>query len=312
MAAQLQKIDTTATQAAVPQQLTREQIELVKRTVAKGATDDELQMFLYLARKYDLDPFKKEIWFVKRGGDATIMTSRDGYLKIAMQDPDYDGLMAGVVREGDHFEFDAANCTVVHRFGAKRGKIIGAWAIAYHKRRRPIACFVDFEEYKQDSPTWRKYPSAMIQKVAEVFVLRRQFAISGLVTQEEIGMGEETGAGAVESRSERPAIGRSDSTQATPQQLKALFASAQEAGFTTDEMREILQTRYGVQSSKELTREQASELIDTLKNAPETLRQLLKKDSEVVDADVIDELLKDEDSPDQLVEDVYDDDLPFE
>ena len=43
-------------------QLTAEQIELMKRTVAKGATDDELRMFLHLAHKYDLDPFAKEIW----------------------------------------------------------------------------------------------------------------------------------------------------------------------------------------------------------------------------------------------------------
>jgi phage recombination protein Bet len=177
--------------------LTQEQIDLVKRTVAKEATNDELQMFLYLAQKYGLDPFKKEIWFIKRAkkvdgkydyenADTIIMTSRDGYLKIAQSDPDFDGLKSFVVREGDHFEIDAQTDQITHKFGAKRGKIIGAWAVAYHKKRRPVICFVDIDEYRQSSPTWSKYPSAMIQKVAEVFVLKRQFAINGLVTQEEI------------------------------------------------------------------------------------------------------------------------------
>lgn len=164
----------------------REQVDLIKQTVAKGATDTELKFFLTLASKYGLDPFRKEIWFVKRGGDATIMTSRDGYLKIAMQDPNFDGLQSMVVKEGDEFEYDAENCKVRHKFGTKRGGILGAWAIARHKKRPPVICFVDFNEYKGESPVWKKYPSAMIQKVAEVFVLRRQFNISGLVTGEEL------------------------------------------------------------------------------------------------------------------------------
>ena len=38
----------------------RDEIALIKNTIAKGATDDELRMFLYLAKQYGLDPFKKE------------------------------------------------------------------------------------------------------------------------------------------------------------------------------------------------------------------------------------------------------------
>lgn len=176
---------------------TREEIDLIKRTVAQGATDDELKLLLYLAVRYGLDPFAREIWFIRRkrrikGTDKyeyvpTYMVSRDGYLKAAKRDPDFEGLQSFVVREGDHFEVDAENFRVVHRFGAKRGKILGAWAIAYHRRRKPVICFVDFEEYNDpESSVWEKYPSAMIQKVAEVFVLRRQFDIAGLVAREEL------------------------------------------------------------------------------------------------------------------------------
>jgi phage recombination protein Bet len=191
---------------------TQEQVDLVKRTIAKGATDDELKMFIYLANKYGLDPFAKEIWFIKRvkkakdgkgqwgyprlpNGDidysdaeTVIMTSRDGYLKIAQQNSDYDGLIAFVVKEGDDFYIDADEYKVHHRFGTDRGKIIGAWARCDREGRKPQLTFVDFSEYNTGKGVWEKYPSSMIQKVAETFVLKRQFNISGLVTQEELNI----------------------------------------------------------------------------------------------------------------------------
>jgi len=169
----------------------RKEVDLIKKTVAQGATDDELKMFLYLANAYKLDPFKKEIWFLRIDGRPTIFTSRDGYLKIAQDDENYDGLQAFAVCEGDVFEIDAENWKITHKFGANRGKLQGAWAVAYHKQRKPMVAFVNFDEYNDPiKKSWRKYPSAMIQKVAEAFVLKRQFNINGLVTQEEMGTEE--------------------------------------------------------------------------------------------------------------------------
>ena len=47
----------------------------------------------------------------------------------------------------------------------------------------------DFEEYAKandSSFVWRGYPSAMIQKVAEIGAIKRQFNITGLVGAEEM------------------------------------------------------------------------------------------------------------------------------
>lgn len=165
-------------------------IETIRRTVARGASNEELDMFLHLCNQYQLDPFRKEIWFVKYDQDSpTIMTSRDGYLKIAQEHPEYEGIMSQEVRANDHFKLDAANGTVHHEFASpmnKRGEIVGAWATVYRKNKRPVSIFVNYSEYKGNSPVWRKYPSAMIIKVAESFVLKRQFGITGLVTREEL------------------------------------------------------------------------------------------------------------------------------
>jgi phage recombination protein Bet len=176
---------------------TYEEVDLARRTVAPDATEHELALFLRLCKTYGLDPFRKELVLEKRrrrradgsGYDIVpvFITTRDGYLKVAQRDPQYAGLQSGVVREGDDFEFDVEACRIKHRFGAGRGKIIGAWAVAKHAQRPPFMAYVEFSEYyNPESDTWKKHPAAMIQKVAEVFVLRRQFGITGIVTREEV------------------------------------------------------------------------------------------------------------------------------
>lgn len=166
---------------------TDSQIATIKTTVAPNATHDELAMFLTLAKRYDLDPFRKEIMFLKFNGQVACYTGKDGYFKAAHKDPGFAGLKSGVVKEGDMFEADFEACMVSHKIGATRGKIRGAWAIAYHKDpdRPPIIEWAEFDEYNRaDFTNWKKYPSTMIQKVAEIHALKKQFQISGLELKE--------------------------------------------------------------------------------------------------------------------------------
>ena len=184
-------LERMSTQESALSQVPERYLNLIKRTVAVGASNEELELFLYTASQYNLDPLMKEIIFFKAGGKPVMIVTRDGYLKTAMSDPNYDGLMSFVVRENDEFSVDAENFSVTHRFGQKdRGKIIGAWAKASHKRRQPVICFVSFGEYRQQKPVWQQYPSAMIQKVAESFALRRQFGIAGTVGADEVDFSE--------------------------------------------------------------------------------------------------------------------------
>jgi|GEM_PF-3652494 len=176
-----------AKQTIAIQGYTREQVETIKNTVAKGASDSELQMFLYVAEKYGLDPFLKEIFYSDKM--HTIIASRDGYLKAAQRDPEYEGIQSMAVCENDDFEIDVSCNTVKHAFGkGTRGKVIGAWAMCYRSNRKPVIAYASFDEYNQNNTIWNKYRSAMCCKVAESFALKRQFGISGLVTQEELGV----------------------------------------------------------------------------------------------------------------------------
>lgn len=174
-----------------------DQIDLVKRMYADGASNDEFAVFIALARKYDLDPLNREVWCVKRRPQdpAVITISRDGYLKIAHREDDFDGVQSDVVREHDTFRKNADG-TVEHQYGykdGKRGPIVGAYAVVYRRGFRvPFYFFAPWVEYgkpniqtdergniKNGYSPWVKFPSAMVQKVAEANALKRAFPVSG-------------------------------------------------------------------------------------------------------------------------------------
>ncbi|WP_067729854.1 RecT family recombinase [Oceanobacillus damuensis] len=171
-----------------------------------NGTKEEAQHFVEVCETFGLNPLLGDIVFqryeTKRGAKTQFITTRDGLLRVATSQPGYVGPPnANVVKEGDEFEFLPSEGDVKHKFGTKRGKIIGAYAIMKHKKHNAVAVFVDFAEYYNansgklnskygNANVWDTLPSAMIVKIAETFVLRRQFPLGGLYTQEEIGLDE--------------------------------------------------------------------------------------------------------------------------
>lgn len=172
-------------------------VNVIKNTVAKEATDEELFMFLSIAQKYGLDPFAKEIWFIKYKNKRTgeyehrIETARDGYLSIAKRDPDFQGIQSFAVHENDTFEMEVEQGevkNVVHKFSHKdRGHLLGGWAVAKHLTKENVYEYLPFKEARQNTPNWQSHPTLMMKKVVESAVLKRMAGITGLVTAEEMG-----------------------------------------------------------------------------------------------------------------------------
>lgn len=170
-----------------------EQRDLIKRTVAPDASNDELAMFLHVAAKSGLDPLQKQIWFVKRGGRVTIQAGIDGLQARAAREADYEGMLYGVVCEKDAFSFDATTGVVKeHTYNpfANRGATLGAWCIVRRKGLLPFTAMVRFSEYVQaQSPLWQSKPAVMIEKVARSTALRRAYPeqFGGIYAPEEMG-----------------------------------------------------------------------------------------------------------------------------
>lgn len=274
-----------------------EEIQVIKNTVAKGATNDELKLFLSLASQYQLNPFNKEIWFIKRvkkvkikgewdyprlangeinysGAETLIMTGRDGYLSIAQRNANFGGIISFVVREGDTFEIDAEKYTVNHKFGAKRGRIIGAWSKVEHKGRKPVISWADYSEYYTESPIWKKYPSAMICKVAEVFALKRAFGINGLVSQEELTQVKMEYEAQIKSENVNSEIidaniledNTNTSDKISEGTRGMIFGLMKQLNYSKEKMSETVNSIIGreILDSKTLTNQEGEKLIDIL------------------------------------------------
>jgi phage recombination protein Bet len=156
-------------------------LNTLRETVCKGATIPQFRMFIEVCKGTGLNPFLKEIWFVPGVG---VMAGRDGYLRVANESPQFDGMETRVERDAKNVPIKAT-CSVWRK-----------------DRSHPIKCEAYFSEYKKQSQIWDKYPSAMLAKVAEVLALKRSFSINGVVTEEEIGEPEPTRSEKVQAAKE--------------------------------------------------------------------------------------------------------------
>jgi len=167
-------------------------IDLIKRTIAVGASNDELALFAAQCRRTGLDPFSRQINFVLRrskapNGDwvqkASIMISIDGARLMAARTGLYQG--SSTVWCGDDGKWmdvwlsekaPAASKVSVSRGG---GEFSG------------IALWREYGAPAQ-GPLWRSMPAHMLAKCAEMLALRKAFPaeLSGLYSADEMAQAD--------------------------------------------------------------------------------------------------------------------------
>lgn len=165
--------------ATIPQMTwTPEQMKLITETIARGATKNELELFLYRCKNLGLDPLKSgQIYFIKYGnGPGTIVIGIEGFRSLAAKTGKLAGIKRGAIKDD-------------------KGVLIGAYAEVFRSDWKECAREeVPLVEYNTGKSQWAKMPETMIKKVAEAAALRMAFPddLGGVYTQEEMDQANKT------------------------------------------------------------------------------------------------------------------------
>jgi phage recombination protein Bet len=189
--------------------------ETLKATVFQKATNEELLALVVVANEFGLNPFLKELYaFPAKGGGIVPIVSVDGWNKMLVRQPDFDGI---------EFEF----------LDDEAGNPVSCTATIHTKNRsHPTKITEYLAECKRNTDPWNNMPRRMLRNRTLCQASRVAFGFSGVKHEEE------TEAIAIEAtivstspatlppKEVKPAEGK------TPQaELEALVVTA---GFTFD------------------------------------------------------------------------------
>ncbi len=227
---------TTAQTNALQWNMSRDQLDLLKRTIAYGTTDDEFALFMTTATRLGLDPFAKQIYAVKRPvydktlsryvDKMAIQVGIDGFRAVADRTTENDGQDGpfwcgddGVWREAWlKDEPPAAAMVRVHRKGCSK----------------PFTGIATYRSYvqatKDGKPVrqWEQMPDVMLAKCAEALALRKAFPaqLSGVYTPEEMGQADNASSATVGDAPAlppgKPAVFASIGLATTEEELRSL------------------------------------------------------------------------------------------
>lgn len=162
---------------------------IVQRYIVTGgqqAPDAEVFAFLAKCQARRLNPLAGDAYMTVFGGKASVIVSKDYFVRTATQQPGFDGMRAGVVVVGRDGELRYREGCIV---GRSTERLVGGWAEVYDRSRsHPSRAEVSLEEYDQHRSLWKSKPATMIRKVALVQALREAYpgAYGGLYDSDEM------------------------------------------------------------------------------------------------------------------------------
>lgn len=191
--------------------------ETLKATVFQKATNEELLALVVVANTYNLNPFLKELYaFPSKGGGIVPIVSVDGWNKMLVNQPDFDGI-----------EFEYTD--------DQEGNPVACTATIHVKNRsHPVKITEYMDECKRNTDPWNNMPRRMLRNRTLCQASRVAFGFSGVKHEEEadtINIESVTMPSTPPPKEVKPADGK------TPQaELEAMVVAA---GFTFDDVQKF-------------------------------------------------------------------------
>ncbi len=143
-------------------------LETLKATVFQKATNEELMALVTVANEYGLNPFLKEMYaFPAKGGGIVPVVSVDGWNKMLIRQPDFDGIEFDMLDKEDGTPH---NCTAT---------------IYIKNRSRPMKVTEYFDECKRNTDPWNNMPRRMLRNRTLCQASRMAFGFSGIYHEDE-------------------------------------------------------------------------------------------------------------------------------
>lgn len=141
--------------------------ETLKATVFQKATNEELLALVVVSNEYGLNPFLKEIYaFPAKGGGIVPIVSIDGWNKMLIRQPDFDGI---------EFDFEEGD----------DGPVSCTATIYVKNRSKPVKITEYMAECKRNTEPWNNMPHRMLRNRTLCQASRVAFGFSGVKHEEE-------------------------------------------------------------------------------------------------------------------------------
>lgn len=215
-----------------------ERIGAVYRTCApKDTTRAQFAIFLATCQKYNLNPLTREIWLANMGGKIMVVTGRDAFIKVMNREPDFDGIISGVVFSKDEFAVERQGDKVVVRHkvtGFDRGVRAGGYCIVKRKGKPDIIAMRAWGDFKHlhGKDSWKNYPDDMLETRCIVSAARRAYNLAGLEEETVATDLAERGTGPIDSAATGAAEAGTKDTAAALRERMTKLASQSPTGPT--------------------------------------------------------------------------------
>jgi hypothetical protein len=222
----------------------------------KDMTEPQAATLARLSLFYGLDPFTDDLILYQGRPYLTLQ----GAMRIANQDPQYDGI-----------ECTPATPDEREAFRARDDEALWVARVWRKDRRVPNVGYGRASGTEADQPVARKWTAEMAQKRAKHRALRDAFSlpVPGVEENREPALDTEPLGPIIEGTSREPAPPRADAPEPIRRdQIVAIHAIATAIGWISraddTPYREALHATFGAASSKDLTANQAAAFIEAL------------------------------------------------